>query len=126
MKIIGYIIATNEWLEFEDVEHAACHFDVTKMQVKLVMQGVYTQVKGVCFHNYTDDFDEQIFAKLNRPHNKGQHSKKGIAVYDLEGKPIATFNGVREAARELGISKTTVSRCANGKRNNDFFTFKFI
>jgi hypothetical protein len=125
-EVIGYIIADNEWLQFESLTHAAEHFNITPMQVSLVIKGTFAKCKGVCFHYNTEDFDEQILAKISRETRKGQANKKKVLVTDLQGNKIAEYNGVREAARQLGINKTTVSRCANGLRNSSNYKFKII
>jgi len=41
---------------------------------------------------------------------------KKIHQYDLNGKYLKTFNSYKEAILEVGISRTTISICANGKK----------
>lgn len=125
-EVIGYVIATEEWLQFESINHAAEHFDIPFQSVWKVIRGDYKQVKGICFHYNTEDFDEQIMAKLNREDKRGGHSKKTVLVKDLQGNRVAEYKGIREAARQLGISITTVSQCANGLRGNANYKFELV
>ena len=41
---------------------------------------------------------------------------KKIHQYDLNGKYLKTFNSYKEAILEVGIGRTTISMCANGKK----------
>ena len=63
--------------------------------------------------------DGKIFIKsLNRfVRHEQAHEAIGVQIVDLQGNIINTFDSFRKCAKDLGISKTTVSnRLAKGKQ----------
>lgn len=46
--------------------------------------------------------------------------KKRINQYNLDGTFVKTWNGVREAARELGINRSGIQSCLSGKKPSAF------
>jgi len=53
--------------------------------------------------------------------------KKQVLQCTIDGKTIAQYSSVAEASTKSGISKTCISRCCRGERNNSGgFFWKFI
>ena len=49
---------------------------------------------------------------------EGDLRKKKVVQYDLEANLIAQFESVAEASKITGVSKTCISRCCRGERDN--------
>lgn len=123
-EVIGYVIKTKKWLQFESLTHAADHFNIDVTQVSQVINGTFKKCKGVCFYYNTDDFHIKIAEKLSKPNNNGHHSKKAIIAIDANGVKTR-YTGIGHCSRELGLSKTTVSRCVNGFRECSSYSFEY-
>ncbi len=58
---------------------------------------------------------------------EGDLRKKKVIQYDLEDNRIAIFESVAEASSKTGISKTCISRCCRGEREQSGgFLWKYI
>lgn len=127
--VIAYDIKLNKYWELDSISHAVRHFKRKKLcngTVAAVIAGTYAKTKGMCFCYKCENFAEVIQAKLAVKTKKGEHTKKMILVTDLQGNYIGKYKGIGETARELGVSKTTVSQCANGLRGSTQYVFEFI
>lgn len=52
---------------------------------------------------------------------------KTVGQYDLDNNFIAEYGSVSEASRKLGISRTCIGDCCNGKKNTaNGFIFKYL
>lgn len=125
VEVIGYNIAKQSYHKFESLTHAATHCKTKVESVYLVCQNKFKQTKGWSFVYDCDNFVEMIEQKLNEPHNKGKHNCKRVKATDTYGNSEIYDSG-SEAAKLLGVSRTTIAQCANGKRKHSSFTFKFV
>ena len=47
-----------------------------------------------------------------------QAGQKNVIQYDLNGKYIREYEGIRDAARKTGFSRSSISDCLNPKRKH--------
>lgn len=68
-----------------------------------------------------------LYSKKNpRWAEVGKRKRKAIDQFDLNGNFIKKWDGMREAARVLGIMHSTISAiCRNKKRSVNEYTFKY-
>jgi hypothetical protein len=125
VEVIGFKIAKETYHEFESLTHAAEHCKAAVESIYLVCQGKFKQTKGWCFVYKSENFAEEIQSKLSQQTTRGKSSCKKVKVTDTYGG-VEIYDSGSEAASLLGVSRTTIAQCANGKRNHSSFTFKFI
>jgi len=125
VEVIGYKIAKETYHEFESLTHAAKHCKAAVESIYLVCQGKFKQTKGWCFVYKSENFAEEIQCKLSQQTTRGKSSSKKVKVTDTYGG-VEIYDSGSEAASLLGVSRTTIAQCANGKRNHSSFTFKFV
>lgn len=71
-----------------------------------------------CTHKYNTNYGTCIERIIkNMPDKKGANSILSVPIYqyDLEGNLIAKHDGMREAARQTGLSSVSISKACNGK-----------
>lgn len=83
-----------------------------------------------CSENIKHAFDNGLHQGNRKEKNyqwNGEHSNcKSIDMYDLDGNFLKSFKSIAIASRETGISKSCVSKCANGNSlMTKGFKFKF-
>lgn len=123
--VIGFNIAKKSYHSFESLTHAS-EFTKTKVEsVYLVLKNKFKKTKGWCFVYESENFHEVIKQKLEEKCKRGNHSMKKVYVTDTYGGS-ETYDSVAEAAEFLKLSKTTISQCANGKRQSPDFKFKYV
>lgn len=66
---------------------------------------------------FKDIFDSNIeLRSVNNAHSK----KTAIGMYTMDGKEIARFDGIREAARTIGRESSAIVQCVNEKRKSAY------
>lgn len=91
---------------YDSLENASYAVDSSRKSISNACLGYNKTCKGFlwsydCTEQYTPIIDQR---------------KKKVYQYTLEGKWIAEFTSVSEASRITGISKTCISRCCRGER----------
>jgi len=125
IPIIGYNIAKNKYHSFESITHAANHCKTDISSVSAVLNNTFKKSKGWCFVYESKDFQSEIADKLKEKCKRGLYASKKVFVTDNYGGS-ETYDSVAEAAELLGLSKTTISQCAMGKRKSPNFKFKYV
>lgn len=99
----GYLLNT-----FEDLTSAAQTIDVRKQDISRACWSVNHSLGGYLWsYEYKDPF-------VVEPDNR----KKQVIQYNLEGEEIARFVSASDASRKTGVSKTCITRCCRGEREN--------
>lgn len=93
---------------FEDLTSAAQTIDVRKQDISRACWSVNHTLGGYLWsYEYKEPF-------IVEPDNR----KKQVVQYDLDGEEIARFISASEASRKTGVSKTCITRCCRGEREN--------
>lgn len=93
---------------FEDLTTAGNSIDVRKQDISRACWSVNHILGGYLWsYDYKEPF-------IIEPDNR----KKQVVKYNLEGEELARFVSASEASRKTGISKTCITRCCRGEREN--------
>lgn len=71
-----------------------------------------------CTYGYNINYgtrNEKVSKALTKPKKPIKSKLKPVYKYSLDGKLIATYLSISEAARQTGISKGNISQCCNGR-----------
>lgn len=92
--------------KFDDLTSAANAVNATKKAISRACWSINNILQGFYWsYNY------------NEPFIPGHDSrKKAVLQYDLKGNFIEKYDSVSEASKNTGISKTCISRCCRGER----------
>ena len=102
---------------FESLQSAASAVNASRTSISNTCLSQNKTCKGFYWsYNLTEPFIIEVDLR-----------KKKVVQYDLEGKQIAIFESVAEASRQTGVSKTCISRCCRGEREQSGgFLWKYI
>lgn len=93
---------------FDDLTSAGNSINVRKQDVSRACWSVNHTLGGYLWsYEYKEPF-------VVEPDNR----KKQVVQLDLDGKEIGRYISASEASRKTGISKTCITRCCRGERNN--------
>lgn len=70
---------------------------------------------GYCWIREDQEITIEELLKIT-PSNKAKSTSMGVTQYDEAGNKITHFNSLREAARAMGCSDSTIKRAADGQR----------
>ena len=106
-KVYQYSVETGELLNsYDDLTCAGNAVDATKKSISNVCLNIDKTCRGFYWsYSSTDDFHSSIDLR-----------KKEVIQYSLKGSLLAHYISVAEASRISGISKTCISRCCRGER----------
>ena len=125
-EVVAYVIETEEFLQFESMSWAAEYFNVSVSAICVCLKGYSKTIKGCCFVFDSENYYEDIVAKMSKPNLKGQNHKKPVLVTDKNGNKIGEYSGIIKAAKTLKIDKNVISQAVNGIRTHKVYNFKFI
>jgi group I intron endonuclease len=117
-KVYQYRIEDGELIGiYDDLPSAANAVNAVKQSISKVCSGENRTCKGFYWsYSLTEPY---IIQKDKR--------RKELRQYDQQGGLIAKYKSVSEAARITGISKTCISRCCRGEREQTGgFLWKYI
>lgn len=60
------------------------------------------------------------FSKKKKNIQRNPRQRHAVAQYDLDGNLLATYNGLREAARAIGKQSSAIIECCNGNRQTAY------
>ncbi len=86
--------------EYESVIQAARETGIAKTAIANRCRGYISGPYGDFLWKYKDGIEK---------------NSKRIVMYDLDGNFMREYNGIRSAARELGVGRSQISTCINGK-----------
>lgn len=91
---------------FEDLTNASNTIAVRKQDISRACWNVNQSLGGFLWsYEYREPFIPNLDCR-----------KKRVNQFSLEGVFITSYNSVSEASLEIGISKTCISRCCRGER----------
>jgi group I intron endonuclease len=93
---------------FEDLTSAAVSIDATKKSISNACWNVNHTLGG---YLWSYEFKEKF---IPDPDNR----KKQVIQHSLNGNVLAHYISASEASRKTGISKTCITRCCRGEREN--------
>jgi len=91
---------------FEDLTTASNSIDVRKQDISRACWSVNNTLEG---YLWSYEFKEKF---IHNPDNR----KKEVIQCSLEGNVLARYISASEASRKTGISKTCITRCCRGER----------
>lgn len=91
---------------FNNLSAAADSANTTKKQISKACWNVNQTCKGFL---WSYNFEEPFLPKKDL-------RKKGVMQYNLEGYLLANYTSASEASRQTGVSKTCITRCCRGER----------
>nr|WP_315160856.1 NUMOD1 domain-containing DNA-binding protein [uncultured Flavobacterium sp.] len=91
---------------FEDLTTAGNSIDVRKQDICRACWNVNHTLGG---YLWSYEHKEPFVIELDS-------RRKQVIQFDLTGKELAKYNSASEASRKTGISKTCISRCCRGER----------
>ena len=91
---------------FQDLTSASNTIDVRKQDISRACWSVNNTLKGFLWsYEYREPFVP-----------KSDNRKKEVIQYNLNGNVLASYISASEASRKTGISKTCITRCCRGER----------
>ena len=102
---------------FEDLTSASNTIDVRKQDISRACWSVNNTLKGFLWsYEYREPFVP-----------KSDNRKKEVIQYNLNGNVLASYISASEASKKTGISKTCITRCCRGERDQTGgFLWKYI
>ncbi|MES2545499.1 MAG: NUMOD1 domain-containing DNA-binding protein [Bacteroidota bacterium] len=92
---------------FDDLTSAGASVNASKKSISNVCLKIDKTCKGYYWSYSKDDFSHILDERTKR-----------VDKYSLGGEYLASYNSVAEASIASGLSKTCISRCARGEREN--------
>ena len=106
-KVYQYCLVTGEILNsYDDLTSAATAVNATKKSISNVCLHIDRTCKGF-YWSYSD---------TDNPKNNIDLRKKQVIQFDLTGIELTKYNSASEASRKTGVSKTCITRCCRGER----------
>ena len=102
---------------FEDLEKASQTLNLKRKSISNACLGYSKSYKGFIWS----------YSKVFNPNYKIDDRIKSVCQYSLDDKLISTFKSASDASRITGISKTCITRCCRGERQQSGgFLWKYI
>ncbi len=123
LKSIGkicyiYDINGNFICEYESVAEAARQLNVNRTDLSDCLNG---RQQSCCNYMISYSKVEKMFYEPKR------HKKYKVQQFTKDGVLIKTFNSLTESAKSMGLSKTTISKCALGvNKTSGGFVWKYV
>jgi len=109
MKIIQYDIHGNRLKSFDTCKEAAEYIGVASSSITRCCIGKYKTSKGYVWKY------ESITSKNMK-----------IIQYDIQGNRLNTFNSLKEASEYIGITRSCIGHCCNGRiRTSKGYVWKY-
>lgn len=117
-KVYQYCLATGKLLNrFNDLTSAATSVNATKKSISNVCLHIDRTCNGF-YWSYSD---------TDNPNNNIDLRTKKVIQYTLNGEELANYISASEASRKTSISKTCITRCCRGEREQSGgFFWKYI
>lgn len=106
-KVYQYCLESGKLLHsYDDLTSAATTVNATKTSISNVCLHIDRTCKGF-YWSYSD---------TDNPKNNIDLRKKQVIQFDLTGIELTKYNSASEASRKTGVSKTCITRCCRGER----------
>ena len=104
------------------------HSEYTRLKISNSLKGENNPRYGKKFPNSKRNLSYESTLKRSLSHkNQIPVNKRAVCQYDKNGKLMAKFESMREAADKTGINIGNICRCVNGKRMSaGGYIWKFI
>lgn len=108
-KIVELYDLTGKYVtEYPSVTEAAQNLKISRNTIYSILQGQRLSAKGYQF-KYKND------SKIIQPYTNKQGGKKSVVQYDKQNNIISIFESAAEAARQLSLDASTITKVCKGR-----------